>query len=208
MLNTLQQFRENIKRARALRGMYQALHQLMTPAIDATDLLRAQHVMASSALDYYIHEITRIGMLEVYHGKRPRTDAFLKFEVQVSAVLIPIDDALKGNPVLLQNDRWLDGEIRRKHGHMTFQHPDKIANAIRLFSNCTLWPAVASQLNQQVPDVKDKLKLIYQRRNQIAHQTDVSPAQSGSLYPISPADSTNTVDFIEEVCEAIYVVVV
>ena len=188
--------------------MYQALHQLMTPAIDTTDLLRAQHVMASSALDYYIHEITRIGMLEVYHGKRPRTDAFLKFEVQVSAVLIPIDDALKGNPVLLQNDRWLDGEIRRKHGHVTFQHPDKIADAIRLFSNRALWPAVASQLNQDVSDVKDRLRLIFQRRNQIAHQTDLRPPQPGNLYPISLAGSTNTVDFIEDVCEAIHLVVV
>ena len=102
MLNTMQQFRENIERVRALGGMYQALQQLTTPAMDVTDLLRAQIVMAVSALDSYIHEITRVGMLEVYSGGRPRTSAFLQFEVSLDAALVPIDDALKGSVMLHQ----------------------------------------------------------------------------------------------------------
>ena len=207
MLNNLQQFRENIKRVRTLGGLYEALFQLTAPTVDATDLLRVQIVMAASALDYYIHEITRIGMLEVHRGERPQTSAFLRFEISLNAALVSIDDALKGSAKLHQDGLWLDGEIRRKHGHLSFQQPDKIADAIRLFSDCELWPAVALQLKQQVSDVKSQLKLIIDRRNQIAHETDLNPSQIGSPWPISLADSTNAIDFIEKVCEAIHSVV-
>lgn len=75
MLSSIEQFQENIKRVRALGGLHAAFDKATTSTVDLTDLLRAQIVMVVSALDYYIHEITRIGMLEVYDGKRPQTDA-------------------------------------------------------------------------------------------------------------------------------------
>ena len=66
MLNSIEQFREDIGRVRAIGGLYGALGQISVPVLDETDLLRAQFVMAVSALDRYIHEITRVGMLESY----------------------------------------------------------------------------------------------------------------------------------------------
>ena len=71
MPDSIQQFRENIERVRVLGGLYGVLDQMTTPAVDATDLLRAQFVMAVSALDHYVNEITLVGMLEVYEGQRP-----------------------------------------------------------------------------------------------------------------------------------------
>lgn len=189
-----------MERVRAINGFYEALRQLMPPAVDATDLLRTQIVMAVSALDHYIHEITRVGMLEVYRGERPQTGAFLHFQVR-------LDAALRGITEVHQDDEWLDMEIRRKHGYLAFQQPDRIADAIRLFSACELWPSVASQLNLKVSDVRDQLALIVTRRNQIAHEADLDPAQPGSRWPISTSDSTNAVDFIQNVCEAIHSVV-
>ena len=55
MLSAIQQLRENMDRVRAFGGLYEALGQLTTPIVDATDLLRMQSVMAVSALDHYIH---------------------------------------------------------------------------------------------------------------------------------------------------------
>lgn len=200
MLSILQQFHENMERVRTIGGFYETLGQLTTSAVDATDLLRTQIVMAVSALDHYIHEITRVGMLEVYRGERPQTGAFLHFQVRLDAVL-------KRTSEVYQDDEWLDREIRRKHGYLAFQQPDRIADAIRLFSTCELWPSVASQLNLNVSDVRAQLQLIVTRRNQIAHEADLDSDQPGSRWPISPSDSTNAVDFIQNVCEAIYLVV-
>ena len=200
MLNPIEQFRENITRVRELGGLQAALDNATTDAVDLTDLLRAQIVMIVSALDLYIHEITRVGMLEVYNGARPQTDAFLRFQVT-------LESALKG--ISNSNDNeWLDVVIRERHGHLSFQHPDHIADAVRRFLSCELWPSVAAQLNLDVQDVRNQLSAIVKRRNQIVHEADLDPSYPETItrWPISPADVTGTLDFIQGVCEAIHTV--
>jgi hypothetical protein len=199
MLNSIEQFREDIGRVRAIGGLYGALGQISVPVLDETDLLRAQFVMAVSALDRYIHEITRVGMLESYDERRPRTNAFLRFQVGMEGVMTRLDD-LSGNT-------WFEAEIRERHGYQAFQHPEKIADAVRLFSSCELWPSVASQLGLSVQEVKSELSLIVERRNKIAHESDVDPGFPGARWPISPLDSANAVSFIEDISEAIHIVV-
>lgn len=201
MLSPIEQFQENIERVRALGGLHAAFDKVTTGAVDLTDLLRAQIVMIVSALDYYIHEITRVGMLEVYDSTRPQTDAFLRFQVTMSG-------AMKGISKSIENE-WLDTEIREKHGYQAFQHPDNIANAVRLFSSCELWRSVALELNLNDQDVKSRLRAIVNRRNQIAHEADVDPSypETGNRWPIAPADVTSALDFIQDVCEAIHTVV-
>ena len=199
MLSAIQQLRENIERGRAVNGLYLALNQLATPVLDTTDLLRTQIVMAVSALDHYIHELTCLGMLEVFDGKRQSTDAFLRFQVTIEAAMTGLT-GLSGNT-------WFETEIRKRHGHLTFQHPDRIADAVRRFSPCHLWPSVASQMGVTVQEVRGSLRLIVDRRNKIVHEADLDPSYPGLRWPISPADATDTVDFIQEVCEAIHLVV-
>ena len=200
MLNILEQFRDDIERVQTLGALYDILSQQITSALDLTDLLRSQIVMVVSALDHYIHEITRVGMLEVYDGKRPQTPAFLRFQVKMEATL-------QGIAAVQGDNRWLDEEIRRNHGHLPFQHPDKIADAIRLFSTCKLWDSVASELNLKVEDMKNQLQLILGRRNQIVHESDLDPSSPGNRWGISSSDSVKAINFIQELGEAIYVVV-
>src|SRR3972149_7267748 len=87
MHSAIKQFRSNIERVRALGGLSEALSQLTTSAVDATDILRAQIVLAVSALDHYIHELTRLGMLEIFDGLRPSTNAFGRFQVTMDAAM-------------------------------------------------------------------------------------------------------------------------
>lgn len=209
MLSPIEQFRENITRVRNLSGLHTALDNTTTSVMDLTDLLRAQIVMIVSALDLYIHEITRVGMLAVYNGERPPTDAFLRFRVALGSAMQGISNANKeeddnGKKKWL-DDKWLDVEIRERHGHQSFQDPNNIADAIRLFSSCELWPSVAKQLNLDVQDVKNQLRAIIKRRNQIVHEVDLDPSYPGTIarWSISPADVTSTLDFIEKICEAI-----
>lgn len=199
MFSAIRQLHENIERVRAIGGLYEALGQLTTPAVDATDLLRTQIVMAVSALDHYVHEITRIGMLEVYNETRPRTNAFLRFQVTMEAAMTGISGSL--------GHEWLDAEIRERHGYSAFQQPDKIADAVRLFHALDLWASVASRLNLQSQDVRTRLRLIVDRRNRIVHEADMDPSYPGSRWPISYFDAKACVDFVETVCEAIHSVV-
>lgn len=198
MLDAIEQFRKNVDRVQVISGLYETLDKLTTPVVDTTDLLRTQIVMIVSALDHYIHEITRIGMLEICDGVRRPTNAFLRFQVALGAALSGFTEQ--------GGSTWLEMEIREKHGYLAFQHPDKIADAVRLFSSCELWPSVASQLGMTTQEVKGELLLIVERRNKIVHEADLNPSYpgSGDRWPISPSDSARAIDFIQRVCEAIH----
>lgn len=200
MHDAIRHFRENMVRVRSLGGQYEALHRLLTSAVDCSDILRAQFVLAVSALDYYVHEITRLGMLEVYSSVRPQTSAFLRFQVTMEAAMMGITRTGNGD--------WFDDEIKDRHGYLAFQHPDRISEAIRLFSSVELWPSVAMILGLPIDEVKTTLRLIVERRNKIAHEADLDPSYPDTRWPISASDATSTVDFIERVCEAIHVSVI
>jgi hypothetical protein len=60
MHNAIQQFRANLLSARELGKLAVAVTKITTTAIDVTDMWRAQIVLGVSALDYLIHELTRI----------------------------------------------------------------------------------------------------------------------------------------------------
>lgn len=200
MHNAINSFRSNLGRVRALGGLYDALYRITTPAVDATDLLRAQIVLSVSALDHYVHEITRLGMIEAFSGVRPRTNSFLRFQVTMDATMAGLASG--------GGTSWFEDEIRGKHGYLAFQDPDRIADAIRLFSSRELWPSVASKLGLTAQAVKTRLRLIIERRNKIAHEADMDPSYPGTRWPIHPADVVDTINFIENICEAMHSVVI
>jgi hypothetical protein len=186
-------------RAHALHRMHGVLHEQAREAeddVDLTDILRAEVVLALSGLDFFVHELTRLGMLECWSNERQRPDAFGRFQLPISSV----NELM--NPEAAE--AALDIEIRRKHSFLTFQHPDKIAEAVRLFSNIKLWEAVAQHLRRQPNQVKASLSLIVDRRNKIAHEADIDPSFPGLRWPIDPAMVEGIFDEIEEIGRAIF----
>jgi len=65
MHSALQQFQTNLLRARELGKLAVAVTKITTTAIDVSDMWRAQIVLGVSALDYLVHELARIGMIEI-----------------------------------------------------------------------------------------------------------------------------------------------
>lgn len=198
MHRVITQFQQNIAHVRSVGGLFEALNGLTTPAVDATDLLRAQVIMAVSALDHFIHELTLTGMLEIYTAARPATPAYLKFQV-------PMDVAKPG--FTSGTTAWFEAVIREKHGFLSFQQPDKVSDAVRLFSSCELWPTVATAMGTTTEATKSRLRLVVDRRNKIAHEADLDPSYPGVRWPITPTDATGVVDFVEAICQRIHAVV-
>ena len=163
-------------------------------------ILRAQIVLGVSALDYYVHELTLMGMLEVYNGTRAPTSAFLRFRVSMDSVL--------GNSTSIGASAWFENEVRERHGYASFQEPDRIADAIRHFSDVKLWQEVSGKLSLTDAEVKEQLRLIVNRRNKIAHEADTDPSYPGARWPISETDVENALGFIERMCEAMHLTVV
>lgn len=193
MHNALDQFRENIERVRSLGGLANAVAAMTTTAVDVSDILRAQHVLAVSALDHYVHEITRIGMLEIFDGKRIPPPAYLRFKISFEYIV----------PGLAISRDRIDEEIRIQHSFLSFQQPDKIADAIRLISPIKIWDEVAAYVGISANDVKDRLRLIVDRRNKIAHEADLDPTYPKVRWPILQTDVDQVVSFLVEIVEAI-----
>ncbi len=168
----------------------------MAHDVDLSDILRAELVLAVSAFDYYIHALTKAGMIEVYRGHRTQTPAFLRFAVSLENILQGMADP--------QNIDWLDYEIQTRHGWQSFQHPDKVADAIRHISQVRLWEEVASQLGRTAQDVKLQLNLIIDRRNKIAHEADRSTESPENRWPIDEEMVDTSIRFIEDIAETIF----
>ena len=196
MNSAIKQYRENINRVRELGALAEAVERIATAALDLTDILRAQIVLAVSAADHFVHEVTRQGMIESAKGVRTKTDAYLRFQLPI----VTVDSVLNGIPC----ETWLDEVVRDRHSWQSFQDPDKIADAIRLISSVKLWEVVGSHIGMQPQDVKIRLKLIVDRRNKIAHEADMDPANPGFRWPIDKSIVNDTINFVEQICEAIY----
>ena len=187
-------FRENISRARELGQLYSALSAITTQALSTDDLLRSQMVMSVSAMDHYIHEVVRQGMVAIYEGIRPPVPGFSKFQVSLL-------EAKSSVPASSSN--WVDVAIRQSHSFLSFQHPDKLAEAIRLIHPDPIWPALEKKIGIPARDLKENLKLIVDRRNKIAHEADIDPSYPGMRWPISKHDASVSTDFLVNLVEAL-----
>jgi len=149
-------------------------------------------------LDYYIHEVVRIGMLEIHRGQRLEPPAFSGFQISLGNARAGINAG--------QNiDSWLEDEIRQRHSYKSFQQPNAIADAVRLICDKKLWEEVSINMGSPAKDIKQQLSLIVDRRNKIAHEADIDPTLSlGNRWPIDELLVNEAVNFLEQVVESIH----
>ena len=198
MQSAIDLFRLSIARVRDLIAVHNSLKAQASSVLDLSDILRAALVLAVSALDYYIHEIVRIGMLEIHRGQRPEPPAFSGFQISLGNARAGINAG--------QNiDSWLEDEIRQRHSYKSFQQPDAIADAVRLICDKKLWEEVSINIGRPAKDIKKELSQIVDRRNKIAHEADIDPSYPiGDRWPIDELLVNEAVDFIEQVVESIH----
>ncbi len=198
MQSAIDLFRLSIARVRDLIAVHNSLKAQASSVLDLSDMLRAALVLAVSALDYYIHEVVRIGMLEIHRGQRPEPPAFSRFQISLGNARAGINAG--------QNiDSWLEDEIRQRHSYKSFQQPEAIADAIRLISDKKLWEEVSTNMSRPAKDIKQQLNRIVDRRNKIAHEADIDPSYPiGDRWPIDELLVNEAVDFIEQVVESIH----
>jgi RiboL-PSP-HEPN len=194
MTDALTKFLRNLAYAKDLVALYHSIDELTTDVLDPSDLLRAALVNGVSALDDYVHTVVRWLMVDVADGQRARTDAFDRFSV-------PLRSALQSSS--LPSAIWLDQAIKSQHAQLSFQSPDKIADAIRLVSPKELWNELAVILDSSAVDLKTRLKLIVSRRNQIVHEADCDPTPPHSRWPIGATETEAVLTFVEDLAKGI-----
>lgn len=84
MKAAIEQFRENIQRVKNLEASHAYLDA--NTELDMSDILRAEVVLVVSALDTFIHDIVRLGMLKILKGERKQTPKYQKFSVTMNII--------------------------------------------------------------------------------------------------------------------------
>lgn len=188
-------FEQNIVRVKSLGSIYNSINNETTTE-DISDILRAQYVMLVSALDHFIHEVVRLGMIETYNNQRTPTKKFKEF-------ILSLDKNILFNKAIMEekSDIWLNGQIRYKNGFKSFQESDKIKEALSLILEYDIWEKVSETLNDE--NITKKLNLIIDRRNKIAHEADIEPLNQ-ELREIREDDLIDSIQLIENMVNAIF----
>jgi hypothetical protein len=131
MQSALDQFRISIGRVRDLIALHNSVKAQATSALDVSDILRASLVLVVSALDYYIHEVVTLGMLEIHQGQRPEPScppnttqsAFSRFQVSLGV-------ARQERIMAIDIASWLENEIQQSYGYTFLQQSQTISSLI------------------------------------------------------------------------------
>lgn len=127
---------------------------------------------------------------------------FISKSHDISSIIPAISNCINNQ---FNNTTWLENEIRERHSYLSFQQPDKIAEAIKLISDKRLWQEVASIMGRTDQNIKQELSLIVDRRNKIAHEADIDPSYNlGNRWNINETLVNNAVDFLEKLVAAIH----
>lgn len=203
MQRAFEQFDSNIKAVREMDALHNHLVNELKLPNDLSDILRAQFVYAVSALDKLIHELVRIGMLEAFKNQRVKTSKFNGFSISLETYS-KIQQVNESTPDILQLETpeyFFEQEVIGKHKHLSFQEPDKIADALSFIwetEKISKWKTIASAFDNPIFSedfVRKKLKNIVSRRNQIVHEADIY-FQTNKRSEIDVEDVKDAVAFI------------
>ncbi|MEA5509792.1 HEPN domain-containing protein [Crocosphaera sp. UHCC 0190] len=139
MQSAIDQFRVSIERVRDLIALHNSVKAQSTAALDLSDILRAALVLSVSALDYYIHEVVTLGMLEIYRGQRSEPNpsrnssksAFSRFNISLGG-------ARQERQIASDISSWLENEIQEKEGYQFLEKSYLVSDLLPIISNSIL----------------------------------------------------------------------
>ena len=136
MQSALDQFRISLSCVRDLIALHNSVKAQATDALDVSDMLRAALVLAVSALDYYVHEVVTLGMLEIHRGQRSEPvpsanttqSAFSRFQVSLGS-------ARQDRLTAIDIASWLENEIQQTQGYAFLQQSYTVSTLIPTISH-------------------------------------------------------------------------
>lgn len=200
MKQVYQKFVQLIVATEQVQSIYDYINCTIKAPLDCSDLLRWQWVQFVSAFDKLIHDLVRIGMVEIYLGKRKPTPRFKSFSIDMETQL----DLLKNCGSQIDQVKILNDRIFMVHQYLSFQQPKKVVEALSyICEGKNKWGDISKKLNMDKDDCVKFLNNIIIRRNQIAHEGDFI-GDSNDRQNILREDVVEIKEFILKLGEVIY----
>jgi len=211
-------FVENIESIRILGNIYDQ-NILQYPILEESlsDILRFQFLYSVSALDWFIHEIVKKEMVRNFVNNNQLTAKAESFNFPLKTVNKILAISRNNSMPITQEDTveyWIEKEISDKHKLLAFQAPDKINDALNnIWDENYKWEKIVSnmtiQLNgnnntQKADDLRQRIKVIAERRNQIVHEADIDLV-SQKKRAIEKINVDETISIIEDLGKSIFI---
>lgn len=197
MLNAYKRFQQLIDDSKYVESLYQYANEKIVVALDISDLLRWQWVQCVSAFDKLIHDLVKIGMLEIFNGTRDSTPKYNTFPINLNT-----HQEMENNPgsaIII-----LEQKIILCNSYKAFQEPSKVADALSyIWNENDKWLTIAAQMGIDKNTCCTTLKNIVIRRNQIVHEGDYTDILS-KRQEIFEQDVLDVRNFILKLGESVY----
>lgn len=190
-------FERNIVEVKLLTEIYRFAKSNLT-ALDLSDILRSEIVMAVSAFDCLLHDIVKSKMMDKLSEPDSQSKSLQEFPIPLNVV-----QDLISQPSEEARQTILSVTIKQIIHKDSYQSARNIDNALRLISVNNIWFKIKDRLGLSVEDIKSTLGLIIRRRNKICHEADIDPLTNKKIQ-IDENDVIDMIDFIHELGIAIY----
>lgn len=179
-------------------ALYDHLEAELKAPISFDDILRSKIVYAVSAFDKLMHDLIRIGIVEIFKGVRPATAKYLSEPIPMDIVQQLAPGSMPPPEITFE------GAIRAKLKILSFQDPDKISAGLSfIWDESQKWQKIAQALGKNEQQLRTELKLIASRRNAIVHEADLDPI-SGAKIPITRQEAIDITKLLHDVGNEIY----
>ena len=130
---------------------------------DAEDVWRSQIVFLDSALDFYIHEITKYGIMNIFEDTWPKNDKYNKLKVDMRQVEIGLKNT--------EDSECFKDFVNELNEKKCFMSYEKIKEQLTVIG-LNFKKIEKAAFNGAVEKFESKVEGLFKRRNMIAHQSD------------------------------------
>lgn len=135
---------------------------------------RSQVVLAEGLLDFYIHEVSKYCMFQMFCGNWNKSDKYANFMIPMSKV----EEALGAS----ESNEWFFAYLNDRFSREVFLSSESMSQQLNLIGIGfvpTMVKAFPRQKDEQSKkDGKKTVEELFKRRNEIAHQNDRSHASA------------------------------
>lgn len=166
---------------------------------EGENIWRAQIVFLASALDFYMHELTKYGLCEIYDEKWEKTEKYNNLQVSMEMIEV----AMKSG----EETDWFLEYFNEYYQTITMVSYDSVREQLKLLGiELEFIADRAFYRNGETEKTRDRMKRrlneLFTRRNIIAHQTDRAHTDA-QVKQITKEIVHNFIDDIEKIVKAI-----
>lgn len=136
----------------------------------AQEMWRYQIVLMDSLIDHFMHEITKYGMGKIFNKEWAANNDYKETKIQIECLHECLESQENSNAIFLE----YINDIFRKYTFMNYKQIIKQFSLLNLDKNKIANESFPESAQNTDPNraLAEFLKVLYERRNQIAHQAD------------------------------------